>query len=62
MHDSRCVLYVSDQLENHPSIHPDSKIHGANVGPPGVAMTQVGPIMDTRNLAIWVQLLNSIHT
>ena len=41
------VVYIQHGQKSSPflTFHPDSKVHGANMGPSGVDRTQVGPML-----------------
>ena len=42
----KSYIFIQENLK----MSSDSKVHGANMGPSGADMTQVGPM----NFAIWV--------
>ena len=41
--------------------HPDSKVHGANMGPAWVLSAPDGPHGGPRNLAIWAELVPVVN-
>ena len=41
---------------------PDSKVHGANMGPISGRQGPGGPHVGPKNFAIWVNMLNMIRT
>ena len=51
-------LYYSGSHQLFHKCHPDSKVHGANMGPTWVLWAPVGPYVGPMNLAIRAVLLN----
>ena len=58
MPSSKCQPFASSEVE--PMIfwenYPDSKVHGANMGPTWGRQDPGGPHVDHMNFAIWVAL------
>ena len=45
----------------HHHLYPDSKVHGANMGPTWVLLAPGGPHVGPMNLAIWVRIGLDVH-
>ena len=56
LHDSMLLVYQPNWKKK--KNYPDSKIHGANMGPTWVLSAPDGPHVGPMNLAIWVGLPN----
>ena len=39
------VFSKINEMFLHMAVYPDSKIHGANIGPPGSCRSQMGPML-----------------
>ena len=50
---------LKTQLHKVITDYPDSKVHGANMGPIWGRQDPGGPHVDTMNLAIWVVLTSA---
>ena len=54
-----CTISFSQSIATHLKISPDSKVHGANMGPTWVLSAPGGPHVGFMNLAIWEGLVYS---
>ena len=52
-------MYVTEEKEKQPT--PDSRVHGANMGPIWGRQDPGGPHVGPINLAIWVPVLCSSY-